>query len=251
MALAFQEAGIDGVDLYLSTFGPVLGVLSHHWPIIKEDVDRETGEPQKLEPEAALNIARQEVFRLQRAGLLNGRAANWDAATDWYLLAWKSFGAREFSYDEARKMAMAQGAEADELRARHRLLTHKQGTATLLQPRQRQGRDHVNPDATTFTRAIDALHTAMWLYEMEGDRRCRQFLQGAGLIADSDFQTLFQAALNAIPRARKYSRGQIIGFHVLEAETLENMRLSLFPDIELTEKMDTDVGAEQAALDLG
>ena len=191
------------------------------------------------------------MFRLQREGLLNGRAANWDTATDWYLLAWKSFGAREFSYDEARKMAMAQGAEADELRARHRLLTHKQGTATLLQPGQRQGRDHVNPDTTTFTRAVDALHTAMWLYDMEGDRRCSQFLQDTGLITDSDFQTLFQAALNAIPRTRKYSRGQVIGFHIPEAETLEKMRLSLFPDIELTEKVDTDASAEQSVLDLG
>ena len=126
-AREFQEAGIDGVDLYLSTFGPVLGVLSRHWPIISEDVDRETGESLPLEPEAALTIARREVFRLQREGLLDGRAANWDAATDWYLLAWKSFGAREFSYDEARKMAMAQGAEGDELRTRHRLLSQKSG----------------------------------------------------------------------------------------------------------------------------
>ena len=250
-AREFQEAGIDGVDLYLSTFGPVLGVLSRHWPIISEDVDRETGESLPLEPEAALSIARREVFRLQREGLLDGRAANWDAATDWYLLAWKSFGAREFSYDEARKMAMAQGAEGDELRTRHRLLSQKSGTAALLQPGQRQGRDHVNPDAATFTRAVDALHTAMWIYETEGQRRCRQFLEGTGLIADSDFQTLFQAALNAIPRTRKYTRGQITGFNVPEAETLENMRLSLFPNIEFTEKLDTDTGAEQAALDLG
>ena len=250
-AREFQEAGIDGVDLYLSTFGPVLGVLSRHWPIISEDVDRETGESLPLEPEAALSIARREVFRLQREGLLDGRAANWDAATDWYLLAWKSFGAREFSYDEARKMAMAQGAEGDELRTRHRLLSQKSGTAALLQPGQRQGRDHVNPDAATFTRAVDALHTAMWIYETEGERRCRQFLEGTGLIADSDFQTLFQAALNAIPRTRKYTRGQITGFNVPEAETLENMRLSLFPNIEFIEKLDTDAGAEQAALELG
>ena len=250
-AREFQEAGIDGVDLYLSTFGPVLGVLSRHWPIISEDVDRETGESLPLEPEAALTIARREVFRLQREGLLDGRSANWDTATDWYLLAWKSFGAREFSYDEARKMAMAQGAEGDELRTRHRLLSQKSGTAALLQPGQRQSRDHVNPEAATFTRAVDALHTAMWLYDTEGERRCRQFLQGTGLIADSDFQTLFQAALNAIPRTRKYTRGQITGFNVPEAETLENMRLSLFPDIEFTEKLDTNTGAEQAALDIG
>ena len=141
----FQEAGIEGVDLYLSTFGPVLGVLSRNWPIISEEVDRETGEPLRLQPEAALSIARREVFELQREGLLDGRAANWDQATDWYLLAWKSFGAREFTYDEARKMAMAHGADADELRNRHKLLSRKGDSVTMLQPSQREGSGHVNP----------------------------------------------------------------------------------------------------------
>ena len=180
-AREFQQSGIEGVDLYLSTFGPVLGVLSRHWPIVSEEVDRETGEPLKLEPEEALSIARREVFGLQRDGLLDGRSANWDPATDWYLLAWKSFGAREFSYDEARKMAMAHGTDADELRKRHRLLSRKGGSVALLDPSQREGRDHVNPDAVTFPRMIDALHTAMWVYDLEGDQACRQFLSGTRL----------------------------------------------------------------------
>ena len=250
-AREFLQAGIDGVDLYLSTFGSVLGVLSRHWPIVSEEVDRETGEPLRLEPEEALSIARREVFNLQREGLLDGRSANWDPATDWYLLAWKSFGAREFTYDEARKMAMAHGTDADELRNRHRLLSRKGSSVAMLDPSQREGRDHVNPNSVTFPRMIDALHTAMWLYEMEGDQRCRRFLQGAGLMTDSDFNSLVRAAINAIPRSRKYSRGEVIGFNVPEAETLENMRLSLFPDIEINEKLDADVGAEQAVMDVG
>ena len=250
-AREFQQAGIDGVDLYLSTFGPVLGVLSRRWPIISEEVDRETGEPLRLQPEEALGIARSEVFGLQREGLLDGRVANWDPATDWYLLAWKSFGAREFSYDEARKMAMAHGTDADDLRNRHKLLSRKGGSVVLLEPSQREGREHVNPEAVTFPRMIDALHTAMWLYEMEGDQRCRRFLQGTSLMADSDFNSLVRAALNAIPRGRKYSRGEVVGFNVPEAQTLENMRVSLFPDIEVSEKLDTDAGAEQAKLAIG
>ena len=249
-AREFQQAGIVGVDLYLSTFGPVLGVLSRHWPIISEEVDRETGEPLRLQPEEALSIARREVFGLQRDGLLDGRSANWDPATDWYLLAWKSFGAREFTYDEARKMAMAHGTDADEIRKRHRLLSRKGGSVALLDPSQREGRDHVNPDAVTFPRLIDALHTAMWVYDLEGDQACRQFLSGTGLISDSDFNSLVRAAINAIPRSRKYSRGEVVGFNVPEAQTLENMRLSLFPDIEVNESLDTDAGAEQAELAL-
>ena len=45
-------------------------------------------------------------------------------------------------------------------------------------------------DAVTFSRMVQALHTAIWLYDLEGNRICRQFLQGACLIADCDFQTL-------------------------------------------------------------
>ena len=250
-AQEFQQSGIEGVDLYLSTFGPALGVLSQRWPVVSEEVDRETGEPLRLEPEEALRIARAEVFGLQREGLLDGRAANWDAATDWYLLAWKSFGAREFSYDEARKMAMAHGTDADELRHRHKLLSRKSGSVVFLQPGQREGRDHVNPDAITFPRMVDALHTSMWLYDLEGAQRCRQFLQRTGLISDPDFSSLVRAAINAIPRSRKYSRGDIVGFNVPEAQTLENMRISLFPDIEVNEDLDVDTGAEQAELTLG
>ena len=250
-AREFQQAGIEGVDLYLSTFGPALGVLSRNWPIVSEEVDRETGEAVRLQPEEALSIARGEVFHLQREGLLDGRSTNWDPATDWYLLAWKSFGAREFSYDEARKMGMAHGTDIDELRNRHKLLSRKSASVSLLQPSEREGQNHVNPDSVTFPRLIDALHTAMWLYESEGDQRCRRFLQGAGLITDSEFNSLVRAAINAIPRSRKYSRGEIVGFNLPEAETLENMRLSLFPDIEISEKVDVDVGAEQAVMDVG
>lgn len=93
--------------------------------------------------------------------------------------------------------------------------------------------------------------TAMYVYDMEGERRCRSFLQSAGLLEDTDFQNLVRAAINAIPRGRKYARGQITGFNVPEAETLEDMRLSLFPEIEVREKLDADRGAEQAHMEIG
>ena len=175
-----------------------------------------------MEPEAALSIARREVFGLQREGLLDGRAANWDQATDWYLLAWKSFGAREFSYDEARKMAMAHGADADELRNRHKLLMRKGDSVTLLQPSQREGSGHVNPDAVTFTRAVDAPPYGHVALRPGGRPQLPPVSSRArGLIADPDFHTLVRAAVNAIPRGRTYSRGEVTGFRVPEAQTLE------------------------------
>ena len=57
MARGFQQDDIDGVDFDLSTFGPVLGVLSRHLPIVSEEVDRENGEPLRLRPQEALRNA--------------------------------------------------------------------------------------------------------------------------------------------------------------------------------------------------
>ena len=93
---------------------------------------------------------------------------------------------------------------------------------------------------------IDALHTAMWLYQLEGERECRRFLENTGLLNDADFSSLVEAAIKAIPRGREYERGQIVGFLVEEAETLENMRVSLFPHIEALREVLPEV-AEQSS----
>ena len=64
----FHEAGISGVDLYLSTYGPVLSVISEKWPVLTSEVDDKTGQPNPLRPEMALSIAREEVIALRKAG---------------------------------------------------------------------------------------------------------------------------------------------------------------------------------------
>ncbi len=230
-AQEYQRYGVEGVDLYLAIYGPVLGVLSRHWPILSAQVDRETGEARALEPEVALSIARQEVFALRKEQLLAGRPAGWDAATEWYILAWDAFRAREFPFDEARKLALSAGIEVEDLIRRDRLLARKGDTVRLLEPRERLGENHVNPRRASFPRLIDGLHTAMWLYLEEGDRACRRFLEQAGYLKDPDFRALVEAAIRSIPRARRYERGRPAGFLLPEAEALERMRLTFFPDV--------------------
>jgi len=166
----YQRYGVEGVDLYLVTFGPVLGILSRHWPILSAEVDRRTGEPRPLEPEAALSIARREVFALRKEQMLAGRPASWDAASEWYILAWDAFRAREFPFDEARKLALSASLEVADLLGRDRLLARKGDTVRFLEPKERLGDNHVNPRRASFPRLVDGLHTAMWLYQDEGGR---------------------------------------------------------------------------------
>jgi hypothetical protein len=247
-ALDYQQAGIEGVDLYLATYGPVLGVLSRHWPILSEEVDRETGEPVRLEPEQALSIARREVFALRKEQLLHGRPTTWDPVTEWYVLAWDAFKTREFPFDEARKLAISTGIEVTDLVQRQRVLGRKGDTVRFLMPRERLGEGRVDPKAYSFSRLVDGLHTALWLYETEGDRECRHFLEQTGYLRDRDFQSLVQAALYAIPRTRRYERAQVVGFLVPEAEVLERMRVTFFPDIEPPQETQVEVG-EQARME--
>ena len=109
------------MDLYISTFGPVLAIISESWPVLTSDSD-DKGDPLPLKPGDALDLARQEVINLRKQGLLLGRSVEFDPLTDWYLMAWDAFRAQQFPADEARKLAIA-------LRPRPGS-RHRQGQAT-------------------------------------------------------------------------------------------------------------------------
>ena len=104
----FAAAGISGVDLLLSTYGPALSVISANWPVFSSEADEATGRSRLLRPEEALDAAREEVVRLRRQRLVGSEAAL-DAMTDFALLAWDTFKAAEFPFDEARRLALASG----------------------------------------------------------------------------------------------------------------------------------------------
>src|SRR5690606_15532674 len=121
----FLAAGIEGVDLYISTFGPTLSVISRQWPVFTSEVDPDTGEARPLRPEEALELAREEVADLRRRGLLLGRDVEFDPVTDWYVLAWDAFRAVEFPYDEARKLALALGLDLEADLVKTRIVSKK------------------------------------------------------------------------------------------------------------------------------
>ena len=226
-ATEFAAQGIRGVDLYISTFGPALSIISEQWPVLTSGVDPLTGEPLTLRPETALDLARAEVVSLRKQGLLLGRDIKFDAVTDWYLMAWDAFGAEEFPYDEARKLAIALGVDLDgDLRGKKNLVTKKSSSVVLQMPKQRRKRGMVDPDVGVFASLIDAVHTALLVLEEDGTFACQAFLKRAGLLEDGAFKQCVQAMLNAIPRTKiknKWVRP--------EAELLERLRMNFFPDL--------------------
>lgn len=227
-AAEFEAQGIRGVDLYISTFGPVLSIISENWPVLTSDTDPKTGDPLPLKPGEALDLARQEVVNLRKQGLLLGRSVEFDPVTDWYLMAWDAFRAQEFPAGEALKLALALGLDLEkDLVKDKRLVKKKSASVVLNLPGVRRKKGMVDEDAETFPHLIDALHTAMMIYDEDGSKACQVFVDRQGLRTDSRVKALVQAMMEAIPTTRdkqdKFIRP--------EMTTLDALRMLFWDDL--------------------
>jgi adenine-specific DNA methylase len=227
-AKRFEDEGIRGVDLYISTFGPVLSIISERWPVLTSNTDPKTGKEIPLQPGEALDLARREVINLRKQGLLLGRSVEFDPVTDWYLMAWDAFRAQEFPADEARKLALALGLDLEANLIRDKRLVSKKGkNVTLALTSVRRKKGMVDPDAEAFPHLIDALHTAMMVYEEDGSKACQVFIDRHGLRNDSRIKALVQAAMQAIPT----TRGKDGKFLRPEMSLLDSLRLLVWDDL--------------------
>lgn len=227
-AAEFEAQGIRGVDLYISTFGPVLSIISENWPVLTSETDPKTGDPLPLKPGEALDLARQEVINLRKRGLLLGRSVEFDPVTDWYLMAWDAFKAQEFPADEARKLALALGLDMEkDLVKDERLVAKKSASVVLNLPAARRKKGMVDDDAETFPHLIDALHTAMMIHDEEGSKACKVFVDRQGLRTDSRVKALVQAMMEAIPTTRD-KEGKFIR---PEMTTLDALRVLFWDDL--------------------
>ena len=152
-------------------------------------------------------------------------------------MAWDTFKAREFPFDEARKLCLAVGGvDVDDL-PRAKLVNKKSGTLELRPPRDRHRRDAdselpgVNRDRVSFPALIDALHTAMYVVDLDGAAAARSWLDQRRLTSDQRFQSLVEAAVMAVPRVK--DKGEL---SLVEAELLERLVVAAFPDITLPDE---------------
>jgi len=194
----FEANDITGIDLYLSAFGPALNVFSRSYPILDS-----SGE--EVRPEQAFEAARKAIANYRFRKLVETDTAGFDALTQWYLLAWDAFRAREFPFDEARQLALAIGGfNVADLAKVHKLIDSASGTCKLLTPQQRFKKRafSVNPSEFALTYLVDGLHAIIAIYEEEDVTSVRRFMEVTGLVSNDLFMRTIEVALKVIPRIK-------------------------------------------------
>ncbi len=208
----FREAGIAGVDLYLASFGPALGEFSRHWPLRRGTPkspphgDKSAdADPYATTPDDALQAARREVkqWRMDQLLTLKGKE-ELDSPTAFYVLAWDTFRAPKFSYDEALLLAHAVGANLDrDVKGRTAI---KQGSyLVLLDSSQRARRGTLGPPDGKRG-MIDAIHHAANVARTTSLSDAKELLQkDVNLLEERGFQVALQAVLEVLPPSAKFT----------------------------------------------
>ena len=207
----FQQAGIGGVDLFLAAFGPALEAFSRHWPLRRgtprnrpeplrgqRTLLDEPWDPYAVTPEDALDVARREVkrWRLERLTHLKANA-DLDPATAFFVLAWDTFRAPVFDYDEALRLARAVGVDLDrDLTGR---LAHKSASNLMLWDSVRRAATGSLGPADGSRGMIDALHHAASVARSKSLAAARELLKRAGVDQDPRFFAALEAVLEVLP----------------------------------------------------
>ncbi len=220
----FQNAGIEGVDLYLASFGPALEQFSRHWPLRRgtpraeqaakkrrkqAELFEEHFDPFAVTPEDALDAARREVktWRLNQFTNMRGRA-DLDPITSWFVLAWDAFKAPVFAYDEGLRLARAVGVDLDQLMGR---ICEKKGSDIRLWDSKTRAEKGSLGGADGARSMLDALHHAAHRARTRTLEAARDMLEDAGLSTDPTFLTAMEAVLEVLPPSRTFTQVELTG----------------------------------------
>ena len=221
----FQAGGIRGVDLYLACFGPALEEFSRHWPLERgqprrqpvprgksrqRSVPEQEWDPYAVTPEDALDVASREVKRWRLEQLTHLKAhADLDASTAFFVLAWDTFNAPVFSYDEALRLARAVGTDLDK-QVVNRLAEKNGSNLRLWDSLRRSAKGSTGP-VDGSRGMIDAIHHAARLARNKSLDAARELLAKARVDKQPRFFAALEAVLEVLPISTKHTGVQLEG----------------------------------------
>ena len=193
----FEKAGMRGIDIYLSAFGPALEAFSSNWPMkrISPMHGADENDLYSVTPEDALMTARREVKRWRLGKLIRSTPnKDLDPVTAFFVLAWDAFGTPKFPYDEALYLAKAVNVDLD--RDVVGRLAKKAGEYLILLDSQK------SKSGTRRARSqvmIDMLHRAAYIGREEGAEEAIKYIESEQLDSDESFVAALEAILKVLP----------------------------------------------------
>lgn len=184
----FSKLGIDGPDLKVSVYAPVLGRFADYYPV-------RTATGKEIDPQQALDLVidvLNEKF-LQEAGIQNA-----DKETAAYINLLATFPTSETEYEEARLATVFGGLvtlDTLDVKGSYGLVEKKGKNIRILSARERQAKGIIDPyDTRTLKTTIDYAHAAILQYERGGLIQVKRLMQDKNLdTAGSPFPTVLQA----------------------------------------------------------
>ncbi len=192
-AKEFRKLGIDGVDLFISCFGPALKEFSKSYPVRSISGDL-------IRAEEAIEAARKVVIDITLQDIIKGKSYNIDPVSKFYLTAWHFFRARVFPFDEARRLAISIGINIDDLKTSYKLLNKKSGDVIMLLPKEREKNGIINVDNPKDNGIlINAVHTAILAYEEGGQKLFENVVEKLRRNTDKSFRLYMETLFNVLP----------------------------------------------------
>jgi adenine-specific DNA methylase len=192
-------------DVIISAFGPTLKVYADAYPVV-DDRDEE------VPPRRALEEAREAVTRVLVEEYLEGEGlGDLDDITEWYILSWLVHESDTFHYDDGHQLGLGVGVDIDDIKRSTKIWGKKRGDIQLktheervqditLPPEERSNRTPVDPEALSYTIALDAVHAAMHIYEKQGEDVAIDWLKERNFDTDAGFKATLKALLQVLPK---------------------------------------------------
>lgn len=198
----FAAKGLQSQDISIACFGPALQVISENWPVKRKDGT-------VIRPEEALDRARTIVSSWFMDRIAEGKAEELDTPTRYYILAWYMFGAREFRFDEARKLGLSLNIEVEEL-IRRKLLQKKGDYVKFLTPWDRAKNRGLRTDVKEYDSIVDLVQAAMYAYSEGQSAELKLFYQRTGALAVKGYEQAIGYLLDVLPRTAEVKEYAIL-----------------------------------------
>ena len=210
-ARSIIESGynISKTDMAIAAYGPTLQKFAKEYPVVNK-------KGEDVRPREALSEAREAVTEVIAETFLNTQGIDsLDTLTRWYILAWLIYENDTFPYDEGNQLGVAAGVDINEIKRPTKIWGKSRGDIQLKNHNNRvqdivllkddsvdnpsSKKYPVDPSDTRFTYTIDAVHSAIHVYEREGARAAWDWLSERNLKSDDTFEVAITALLEVLP----------------------------------------------------